>query len=265
MNNGLSSGYKEAHPLAWLEGKTIGEVLKERRKDLQGKSDFLSQGRMSQELKKRFARRAPSQGTISYIENDTSFPIDLHPEVRLALLRLYAFTDRELETLNERFCLELPLYANAPRLDSFNHTSEIPDISKSKTFHSVNMVTLKSMGNFIEGGYAVPDVLLKGRISERVIAVAVAGDTLVCPEVRRKYQSKQVLLFDTTLEPSEGDTVLYQLEEDERPILRAYRQQAGVITVQTTDNSDALILRPDDKVRRIGVKFSAVDEGRDAQ
>lgn len=196
---------------------TISEVLSTRRGDLVRKSEYLSGTAMSKALNKRFGKKlARSQAWISLLENgaDSADIMTLQPEVRLELLRLYAFTDTEIAQLSERFKLSLERELNAdvknftPRPHPPTGTLEYP---------------VRSLRTPTEGGpVLLTQALLGTHRADDVLTITAGGDLLACETVKRTLQSGWQLFFDAARTPLEGQEVIYRVGNADRYLLVRY-------------------------------------------
>jgi hypothetical protein len=250
MNTLLSLSPRELWALAWLEGQTLGEVLKTVRKDWGRRTPgYLSQLKMAAMLEKVHGEYAPSQGTISNIENDLVPIYDLHESVRLDLLKLYPLSDEQIAELDERFELRLPKPSNVE-----NFTSDGPVF-----LGNVDGVTIRNVGNPDEGGYTLPLDALQGRDSDNCFFVTATGGILACPEVRAAHSPLTKIFFDRTKKPEEGSMVAYKIKGEESYVLKVWHEKPPPVpvTVQTYDETRYVVLYPNDPVlEQLGTKFS---------
>ena len=221
--------------LAWLDGDTLGSILKERRADLEGQPNFLSQTKMSVQLKRRFKKLAPSQSTISNIENDAKEVADFYPEVILELLKLYHFTDAELNTLNERFSLKLPLARKSEYLN--NSGNEGLDSA---------IVWFRDIRNYDGGGIPVHRDLLEGISEDDVSGIMVTDNVLMPPALSQQYPIGTVLFCSEKASPKENDVLAFKYKGLDRYVLLERRHLASPNPVMNQDQSVGDLVSPSD-------------------
>lgn len=232
-------GEKAWSILAWLDGDTLGEVLRERRKDLKGQAGYLSQGRMAQLLKEKHGpKQGPSQASISNIENDLIDLSGLYPEVRRDFLKLYGFTDSELERLDERFNLKLPS-------DVRNFT---PPLSVTEAAAEYGLVEIRVLGDSNKGTDPVLKHMVRGRDAAACFVIYARGGVLACERIRRQYGDSAMFVFAEGEKPTPGKPVVYKMKDTGRLMLCIHHVTPPVfVATDYEDPLDAVTIYPNDE------------------
>lgn len=237
--------------MAWIEGETLGEVLSSVREDWGRRTPgYLSQLKMAATLEKVHGKYAPSQGTISNIENDLYDIMDLQPDVRLDLLKLYPLKDNQIAELDQRFSLRL-----AKGSDVKN-----PTLKRPEDMGKLGGVTVRVLGNPAEASVIVSEFLLQGHEAGNVFAIDTTGAVLACPEVRARYGRRFKVFFSGTKGPTEGDIAAYKVKGEETYILRAYHVEAprNPVAVTSFDETRIIVLHPNDpETELLGFRVTA--------
>lgn len=244
----LSWPSKESWDLAWLEGEKLGQVLSNVRSDWGRRTPgYLSQLKMSFILRDKHGKYAPSQGTISNIENDMVSIMDLQPDVRRDLLKLYPLTDKQISELDERFSLGL----------STQETVSTPIVS----LEGVSLVALRIVGDSqgVEDKLTVLETMLDGYSAKSCLAIQTVGGTLACHKILDEYRNVSTFLFTTELSPVEGSIVLYRFRGTSRYLICIYTEASKHFPVSSFDGSMNLFVDSGDpKLEFCGVQFSGI-------
>ena len=232
--------------LAWLEGETLGAILKERRADLDEQSGFLSQTKMSVELKRKFKKLAPSQSTISNIENEAKDISDFYPEVILELLKLYHFTEEELNTLNERFSLKLPLSRESNYLNNIGTTDQF-----SATVF-INDVLNAGAGERLP----VPKSYLEEKgVEEKDCRALLIDDNVLMPEVlRTALPSGMYLVITEAADPKPESLMAYKCGS--KYVVLRNDSSENKVPVMTLDGAEGdFVSKSDERLAYLGVSI----------
>lgn len=256
LTNHLSLPLKEVwRALAILEGRTLGEVLRVRRGDLKDTPGFLSVAAMGQALIEEYGPDLGRTGAwVSSLEHDRAKIIKLLPEVRLKLLRLYRFTDKELEDLNARFNLKLPLASKSEYLNKLGTTPP----------NSV-IVWINEVSGGEGGSYPMRREALEreGVAQEDVRAFRIDDDVLMPQTLRDSLSGGTVLFCTTKVTPETGNLMAYICRDDGKKVVLQHSNKKIRIPVTSADSTEGDFVSEDDvRLEFIGVSIGRYLDGR---
>jgi hypothetical protein len=243
----LSWPTREHWLLAWLEGDTLGKVLSTVRGDWGRRTPgYLSQLKMAIKLAKDHGDYAPSQGTISNIENDAKSIMDLHPEVRLDLLRLYPLSEIQIKELDERFKLKLPLV----------HKTEYLNNSGIDTPNSAMVWFTDVLNAAAETRLPVPKAYLESKgVDERDCEAILITDGVLMPEsVRSVFPSGMFLVCTPKVEIKSTSTLVYRCGK-EYVVLPSASKQARVPVMSADGKNGDFVSHDDERLEFLGVSI----------
>ncbi len=254
INKHLSWAFEECFVLASLEGETLGEILSARRDDLKGTPKFLSQGQMTKRVRQEFGEKALSQGRVSYFENDLADFMTLQPEIRLSLLKLYHFTEQELNTLNDRFSLRLPLARESVYLNK----------SGSDPLKSA-IVWINDLAGERGGSYPMDRETLEreGVTAEDCKGFVVDADVLMPEPLRDMIPDKTVLFCTPKVTPKVDNLLTYTCRDSGKKVLIQHSERGTRVPVMSADGSDAdFVSENDERLEFVGVSIGRYTAGR---
>lgn len=250
LNNHLSLPLQEVwRALALLEGKTLGAVLRGRRRDLSGTPGFLSVAAMGQHLIEKFGEDLGRTGAwISNLEHDRAKLIKLLPEVRLELLKLYRLTDEELARLDERFGLGLPLQKTVYLNNSGSDSSTSAMVWFTDVLNAEAGERLPVPRTFLES---------KG-VDEKDCEAILITDGILMPEsIRAVFPSGMFLVCTPKADIKASSTLVYRCGEKYALLPNGMRHNR--VPVMNADGSEGnFVGQDDDRLEFLGVSIARI-------
>jgi transcriptional regulator with XRE-family HTH domain len=245
INNRLQWTFEGDCFLSWFEASHISRLLKERRKDIKNRLDYMTQGEMAEYLNEKLGYQVISQGTISNIENNRNKAdiMNLPAQARLELLKLYRFTDDQIAELDKRFNLNLPLhktvYLNNLGTDASNSA----------------IVWFSNIRNAEPGeAFPVRKESLEGIPEDRFNNLMIAENVLLPPALSGKLVLGTVLFCTPDAEPRDTDTLAYKYRDQERyVVLERHNLSAPTGVVSVNGGYADVIQREDPRLEFLGV------------
>lgn len=231
---------------------TLGELLREKVEAFKGSPRRVLQTEVALDM-------GIDQGHLSKIVNDRlpRAAGRLQPEQVVTMLRGFRFSESEIREAALKFSLRLPR--------EYIVKNSTPD--PLRALGSLQSVTIQGVGP--QGDLEeveMPKFIVGDHNPEDVTVVRAAGDILACEEAKDRLIQGWSLLFDISLKPREGDTVLYKIQGHNVWIFRVWRDgMTDEVAVSNFNGKSPLIMRPGDpEVEFWGVKYAALDVSRDS-
>lgn len=217
--------------------ETLEKILAAQREEHKGQ--IKTQTAMAAEMKERF----PSEVKVTqsrYSEMEAGHipfrVVFTAPQHRLAALRLYGFTDKEIANLDERFDLAVgPFLVRRPGLggpstDDLDHVGTV----SAGTGSSGVLVSKKRI--------SAPSWVAEYRLDPDMIFVAdVDGDSMTCEIVAKTIPQGARAYFhrpNEKMQPRPGSIVYVYLQAEDAAVLKVY-QPGEQFTVLTSHNKSS--------------------------